>query len=298
MPYEPVFLYGGTPCRGAGQSVSVHMSQLMLRVKRLPAAADEHIAYCPLLPRSYGPPLIDQRLGYLTAPVQHQGLLAECISPAQLVHRHSIRCTQEARAVLRSDQHLIRTMVGAPLCDLAASLRVKAIVTNRASPTLRGHGVAGEIRLSALESCPLGDACDLARSLTEMNYEWFWTVGPSTSGARASRRWRFSTAVGAVVPAPKARPAATSPPGRACVLVARLTCRVASDSSTVSERAAVSGRKKIGEKSSISLGRLGDGLKAQHHPRAVTAAAGVGESFWFEARYLLWAGSSWVLRWR
>src|ERR1700710_1872244 len=169
----PVILYGWHTVAAALGNPQRTIRRLYLSENAAKRLADENIDP-RVTPEIVRPALIDQRLG---PDAVHQGLLAE----ADPLPSPDIDTLSQEGIVLVLDQITDPHNVGA-IMRSAAAFAVKAIVTTaRHSP--EATGVLAKSASGARELVPLGTVQNLARALTEMNDQGFFTVGLDSQGS-------------------------------------------------------------------------------------------------------------------
>jgi 23S rRNA (guanosine2251-2'-O)-methyltransferase len=172
-PDAAVILYGWHTVAAALNNPQRQIRKLWLTENAARRLADDHIAI-PVTPEIVRPSVIDQRLG---PDAVHQGFLAE----AEPLPSPDIEDLQQEGIVLVLDQITDPHNVGA-IMRSAAAFAVKAIVTTaRHSPD--ATGVLAKSASGALELVPLVTVQNLARALTEMNDQGFFTVGLDSQGS-------------------------------------------------------------------------------------------------------------------
>jgi 23S rRNA (guanosine2251-2'-O)-methyltransferase len=172
-PNAAVILYGWHTVAAALNNPQRQIRKLWLTENAARRLADDHIAI-PVTPEIVRPGVIDQRLG---PDAVHQGFLAE----AEPLPSPDIEDLQQEGIVLVLDQITDPHNVGA-IMRSAAAFAVKAIVTTaRHSP--EATGVLAKSASGALELVPLVTVQNLARALTEMNDQGFFTVGLDSQGS-------------------------------------------------------------------------------------------------------------------
>src|ERR1700686_4025559 len=171
-PDGPAILYGWHTVAAALANPQRRIRKLWLSENAARRLADDHID-TRVTPEIVRPSLIDQRLG---PDAVHQGLLAE----ADPLPPPDIDALAQQGIVLVLDQITDPHNVGA-IMRSAAAFAVKAIVTTaRHSP--EATGVLAKSASGALEMVPLVTVQNLARALTEMNDQGFFTVGLDSAG--------------------------------------------------------------------------------------------------------------------